>query len=178
MNVFNYYKENAYKYLGKGIKKPRFREGAMVYTVFYAVCYIKDIKLSVLADTIGVNSSMPRRWIRGEYRPSSENMKKIVDVLNVPEHILFSKPQNPLITMATEHDRKGYHLRFYKAIYYPILLGLIYIHDYPVYSFAKKHDIPYRHFSNFLRRGAKEIDYMEKLEDIFGLHRDILLYKF
>ncbi len=174
LNLVKIAKEN----LCKGIKIPRFRNGKIVYPVFYSICYFRDIKLSILASKIDVSRSLPRRWINGQYYPNEVNIEKLENILKVTRQILFAEPLNIKVKFLSEEERKNYHFKRYKYVYYPIIYGLLFVYGHSVKSFADLHNINYREFCILIRKGYcvnKEL--IGKLEDIFGLKKEILLYK-
>lgn len=168
---------HAKTHLCKGIKKPRFRNGEINRPILYAICYIKDIKLSVLADEIGVSRSMPRRWVRGQYMPNENNIEKLEIFLNTPSTVLFRQSQNPLITFCTDEEKEGYKFRKYKTVHYNVLYGLICVYGYSVRSFSGKYNLNYTKLCDFIRKKTKiDSETVSALEEIFGLDKRFLLY--
>ncbi len=83
------------KFLGKGIRKKRFRRALKSWNVInrylYGLMFSEDIKVSDLAEMIGVHPRTVQRWIFEGGMPKEETTDKISDILNAPKHILFNE---------------------------------------------------------------------------------------
>lgn len=83
------------KFLGKGIKKKRFRRKLKSWNIvnryLYGLMFSEDIKVSDMAELVGVHERTVQRWIFEGGIPKEETMDKISEILNAPKHILFNE---------------------------------------------------------------------------------------
>ncbi|MGV2686424.1 helix-turn-helix domain-containing protein, partial [Clostridium perfringens] len=80
------------KYLGKGVRGKRFRRPTRCQIrnrVLLAVLMANDIKLSQLAEELGVSSRSVSAWVYEGRVPGKNNLEKACDYLGYPRHILF-----------------------------------------------------------------------------------------
>lgn len=85
-------RELARRYLGKGIRKKRFRRASVWKVknrILYGLMFTEDIKVSDLADMIGVSNRTVQAWIYEGRKPSEENISKAAEILKVSPHVLF-----------------------------------------------------------------------------------------
>ncbi|MFP4457910.1 MAG: hypothetical protein ACLFPS_09685 [Clostridia bacterium] len=78
--------------LAKGGSKKAFRklkEWTVKNKILYGILFSYDIKLSDFAEMIGVSSRAVQRWVFEGKSPNRENRKKICELLDYPEYILF-----------------------------------------------------------------------------------------
>lgn len=57
--------------------------------IMYGIMYSKDIKVSDLAERVGVTSRTVQRWLFEGSVPNEENQIKCVEILGYPKEILF-----------------------------------------------------------------------------------------
>lgn len=89
-------REQARKYLGKGIRKKRFRrlkKWKVVNRYLYGLMFTEDIKVSDMADFVGVTPRTVDRWIYEGSMPNEENVKKVCEVLQAPSTVLFNEAE-------------------------------------------------------------------------------------
>lgn len=89
-------REHARKYLGKGIRKKRFRrlkKWKVINRYLYGLMFAEDIKVSDMAEFIGVTPRTVGRWIYEGSIPNEDNMRKVSEVLQAPSNILFNEAE-------------------------------------------------------------------------------------
>lgn len=105
------------KYLGQGVRVKRFRRpkrSQIRNRVLLAVLMAKDIKLSRLAEELGISSRSVSAWVYEGRIPSNNNIDKTCRLLGYPPHILFNEAlirQSPIVCQPTPS-------RFMKKKYY------------------------------------------------------------
>ncbi|MCM3130222.1 MULTISPECIES: helix-turn-helix transcriptional regulator [unclassified Paenibacillus] len=83
--------DKQHRYLGKGIKKPRFRtptKNTVKNRILMALLYGTNTKISELAEAIGVSKRTAHSWVY-ERNPGEANRKKISEFFGLPEDVLF-----------------------------------------------------------------------------------------
>lgn len=78
-------------HLGKGVRKARFRTPTKYLVknrILMAYLYGTNTKLSELAEFVGVSDRSAQAWIY-ERNPGKKNRRKIADLVNYPEEVLF-----------------------------------------------------------------------------------------
>jgi len=89
-------REQALKYLGKGIKKKRFRrlkKWKVINRYLYGLMFAEDIKVSDMAEFVGVTPRTVGRWIYEGSIPNEENIDKVCEVLRAPSNVLFNEAE-------------------------------------------------------------------------------------
>ncbi|SCY64853.1 helix-turn-helix domain-containing protein [Alkaliphilus peptidifermentans] len=84
--------ERARRVLGKGIRKKRFRrlkKWEVKNRYMLGLMFADDIKVSDMAERIGVSPRTVQAWLYEGRIPKDENIEKICKELNCPEEILF-----------------------------------------------------------------------------------------
>lgn len=84
--------ERARRVLGKGIRKKRFRRlksWEVKNRYMLGLMFADDIKVSDMAERLGVSPRTVQAWIYEGRIPSDKNIKKVCKELNCPEEILF-----------------------------------------------------------------------------------------
>ena len=84
--------ERARRVLGKGIRKKRFRRlknWEVKNRYMLGLMFADDIKVSDLAERIGVSPRTVQAWIYEGRLPKDDNIEKVCEVLRCPEDILF-----------------------------------------------------------------------------------------
>lgn len=84
--------ERARRVLGKGIRKKRFRRlktWEVKNRYMLGLMFAEDIKVSDLAEMVGVSPRTVQAWIYEGRVPNIENIEKVCKILNCPEEILF-----------------------------------------------------------------------------------------
>ncbi|MEK3866042.1 helix-turn-helix transcriptional regulator [Paenibacillus sp. FSL H7-0716] len=95
------------KYLGQGVRVKRFRRpkrSQIRNRVLLAVLMAKDIKLSRLAEELGISSRSVSAWVYEGRIPSNNNIDKTCRLLGYPPHILFNEAlirQSPIVCQPT-----------------------------------------------------------------------------
>lgn len=89
--------ERARRVLGKGIRKKRFRRlktWEIKNRYMLGLMFADDIKVSDLAERIGVSARTVQAWIYEGRIPKDENIEKVCEILKCPEDILFCELKN------------------------------------------------------------------------------------
>ncbi|KAB3529255.1 helix-turn-helix domain-containing protein [Alkaliphilus serpentinus] len=84
--------ERARRVLGKGIRKKRFRrlkKWEVKNRYMLGLMFADDIKVSDMAERIGVSPRTVQAWIYEGRIPKDKNIEKICKELDCPEDILF-----------------------------------------------------------------------------------------
>ncbi len=83
------------RYLGKGIRKKRFRRKLKSWNIInrylYGLMFSEDIKVSDMAEMVGVHERTVQRWIFEGGIPKEETKEKVSKILNAPKHVLFNE---------------------------------------------------------------------------------------
>lgn len=92
---------------------------------------LRGFNYSSLARKVGVNSSNVQRWCEGKQQIRSENLKKILEILNITHADLFDEKQSPQLLL---HDSFKMALMIPEEIYtYAREFGI----DHPVWEEIK-----------------------------------------
>lgn len=84
--------ERARRVLGKGIRKKRFRRlktWEIKNRYMLGLMFAEDIKVSDLAERMGVSPRSVQAWIYEGRIPKEENIEKVCEILRCPAEILF-----------------------------------------------------------------------------------------
>lgn len=89
-------KEQAQKYLCKGVRVLRFRKTKtwkVVNRYLYGLMFSEDIKIAELAEALKVSPRTVAAWIYEGTLPKQETREKVCKILNSPETILFNEAE-------------------------------------------------------------------------------------
>lgn len=134
------------KYLGKGIRVKRFRKPSRCQIrnrVLLAVLMVNDIKLSQLAEELGVSSRSVSAWVYEGRIPGKKNLDKVCQFLGYPHHILFNRSvtsSSPIICQPSP-SRFMRRTLTRSPVDNKILTGLCMVHDLSVSDVSEWMDI-------------------------------------
>lgn len=165
------------KYMGKGIRVPRFRKPTKRKprnAVLLALLMIEDIKLSELAKRLNVSQRSVNAWVY-ERDPSADNQLRISDTLGYPLKLIFNHPkQSAEVSFDTQFNALS--KRAVNPL--PVLTGLFMVYDVSPVHLCEFLQIPASNLRTCMRKGKEPIPaYRDQLCHFFRLPPDILFYK-
>lgn len=168
------------KYLGKGVRVKRFRRPTRCQIrnrVLLAVLMANDIKLSQLAEELGVSSRSVSAWVYEGRVPGKNNLEKACSYLGYPRHILFREElleQSPLICQpAPSRFMKRTLTR--SPVSNRILTGLCMVHDLSVSDVSRWIGVHPGTFRKWLHQGTvPSAAFQEKAEQFFRIPKSVL----
>ncbi|CAM3939713.1 XRE family transcriptional regulator [Cohnella lubricantis] len=172
--------------IGKGIRKPRFRKPkswTVRNRVLMAVLIVEDVKLSELAEELGVAPRTVASWIYEGVHPTEEYRAAIAHKFGLPQHVLFHLDEHGLeaaeaIAAAFQGEGKFYKRALLGAKRNRILSGLFAVHGVSPAAFSRKAGIAPATTRKYMHQGAlPDAGYRELYCDFFGLPEDVLFYE-
>lgn len=168
------------KYLGKGVRVKRFRRPTRCQIrnrVLLAILMANDIKLSQLAEELGVSSRSVSAWVYEGRVPGKQNLEKACSYLGYPRHILFREElleQSPLICQpAPSRFMKRTLTR--SPVSNRILTGLCMVHDLSVSDVSRWIGVHPGTFRKWLHQGTvPSAAFQEKAEQFFRIPKSVL----
>lgn len=174
------YIEKNKEFLGKGIKKPRFRRPNKVTNrVLYSILLVDDMKVSQFAEAVGVMYQRANSWMFHGDVPNEENQKKIEDLLGYPKNILFYENNVEGVEIKVPIEGKFYwRVIKNQPIYNKIIPGLFALHNLPFTKTCAYLGVPLKAIQNFIHYGQPlSIETLQKLSEFFLLPNEILVAK-
>ncbi|KJD43794.1 DNA-binding protein [Paenibacillus terrae] len=176
-----YQKVNPAKYLSKGVKKSRFRKAKKQIRnrVLYAILLSKDIKLSELANKVGVSPRAVIAWVMDGIVPNEHNMGKVCAVLNYPHHILFNEEivnRSPIICV---QNQSKYYKRVValSAAKNKILHGLMIVYDISLNDLAKELNLTHSTIRKYIHnKFLPDIQIQKNISDFFKIPANVMFY--
>lgn len=92
----NELKEQAQKYLCKGVRVLRFRKTKtwkVVNRYLYGLMFAEDMKIAEMASLVKVSPRTVAAWIYEGTIPKQETKEKVCEILRSPETILFNEAE-------------------------------------------------------------------------------------
>ncbi|BFH64270.1 MULTISPECIES: helix-turn-helix domain-containing protein [Paenibacillus] len=168
------------KYLGKGIRVKRFRRPSRCQVrnrVLLAVLMANDIKLSQLAEELGVSSRSVSAWVYEGRIPGKKNLDKVCQFLGYPHHILFNRTvttNSPIICQPTS-SRFMRRTLTRSPVDNKILTGLCMVHDLSVSDVSQWMNIHPGTFRKWLHQGTlPSPSFQDRAEQFFRIPKFIL----
>ncbi|UNK17121.1 helix-turn-helix domain-containing protein [Paenibacillus sp. N3/727] len=168
------------KYLGKGVRVKRFRKPTRCQIrnrVLLAILMANDIKLSQLAEELGVSSRSVSAWVYEGRIPGKNNLEKACDYLGYPRHILFREElleKSPLICQP-EPSRFMKRTLTRSPVSNRILTGLCMVHDLSVSDVSRWIGVHPGTFRKWLHQGTlPSYAFQEKAELFFRIPKSVL----
>lgn len=168
------------KYLGKGVRVKRFRKPTRCQIrnrVLLAVLMANDIKLSQLAEELGVSSRSVSAWVYEGRIPGKNNLEKACNYLGYPRHILFREElleQSPLICQP-EASRFMKRTLTRSPVRNRILTGLCMVHDLSVSDVSRWIGVHPGTFRKWLHQGTLPSNgFQEKAAAFFRIPKSVL----
>lgn len=168
------------KYLGKGIRVKRFRRPSRCQVrnrVLLAVLMANDIKLSQLAEELGVSSRSVSAWVYEGRVPGKKNLDKVCQFLGYPHHILFNRTvttSSPIICQPAS-SRFMRRTLTRSPVDNKILTGLCMVHDLSVSDVSQWMNIHPGTFRKWLHQGTlPSPSFQDRAEQFFRIPKFIL----
>lgn len=168
------------KYLGKGIRVKRFRKPSRCQIrnrVLLAVLMANDIKLSQLAEELGVSSRSVSAWVYEGRVPGKKNLDKVCQFLGYPHHILFNRTvtaNSPIICQPSS-SRFMRRTLTRSPVDNKILTGLCMVHDLSVSDVSEWMHIHPGTFRKWLHQGTlPSPSFQDRAELFFRIPKFIL----
>lgn len=168
------------KYLGKGVRVKRFRRPTRCQIrnrVLLAILMANDIKLSQLAEELGVSSRSVSAWVYEGRTPGKSNLEKVCNYLGYPRHILFREElldNSPVICQpAPSRFMKRTLTR--SPVSNRILTGLCMVHDLSVSDVSRWIGVHPGTFRKWLHQGTlPSAAFQDKAEQFFRIPKSVL----
>lgn len=174
-------KQLAKKYLGKGIRKPRFRE-TKAWTVqnriMMALLYAKDLKISEFAAEVGVHHRTAASWIYEGTIPKKTRFAIISEILDFPEEYLFDES---LIGIEIEIPEESRFLErvWGQKVVNRLLAGLMKVHNVSPTDVARWTNMSSGTLRKYVHEGVVtgNKEYMDRLARFFRIPPHILFHE-
>ncbi|GFR37010.1 hypothetical protein PRECH8_03060 [Insulibacter thermoxylanivorax] len=173
--------ELAKQYLGKGIRKPRFRETRrwkIKNRILMALLYAEDIKISELAKRLGVHHRTAAGWIYEGTIPKAQRWPMIEEILNFPAEYIFDKSLIGLDIDVPEPSRFLERV-WGKKVVNRVLAGLMKVHDVSPTDVARWCNMAGGTLRKYVHEGVVtgRQEYMDRLAGFFRVPPHILFHE-
>lgn len=174
-------RELAKKYLGKGIRKPRFRETqkwTIQNRIIMALLYAEDLKISQFAQRIGVHHRSAASWVYEGAIPKKHRWDLISEVLKFPAEYIFD-PSLIGITIELPEPSRFLERVWGKKIANRLLAGLLKVHQASPTDVARWCGISAGTLRKYIHEGMiiGNKEYQDRLADFFRIPPHILFYE-
>lgn len=173
--------ELARQYLGKGIRKPRFRETrqwTIQNRIIMALLYANDLKISEFAELVGVHHRTAAGWIYEGTIPKRVRFERISEVLDFPSEYLFDES---LIGLTIEIPEESRFLErvWGKRIANRLLAGLLKVHNVSPTDVARWCNMSSGTLRKYVHEGVVygRKEYQERLSRFFRIPPHILFHE-
>lgn len=169
--------------IGKGIRKPRFRKPrswVVRNRVLMAVLIAEDVKLSELAEELGVTPRTVASWVYEGVYPTEEYRAAVSHKFGLPQHVLFYLGDNGEVSApaAAQGEGKFYKRALLGAKRNRILSGLFAVHGLSPAAFSRSIGVAPATTRKYMHQGAlPEAGYRKAYCDFFGLPEDVLFHE-
>ncbi|MDP9675228.1 hypothetical protein J2W97_001211 [Paenibacillus jamilae] len=184
MSYMKKYQEvNPKLYLSKGVKVPRFRKTKkqIKNRILYSLMLSKDIKVSEMANLVGVTHRTANAWIVDGIIPADSNVEKVCSIMDYPSHILFNDgilKSSPIICL----PKQSKHYKRVVAVSpvnNHILYGLMILYDISLKDLASFLNINISTLRKYLHNNFLPDETNRKnISDFFKVSESILFYDF
>lgn len=170
--------------IGKGIRKPRFRKPknwVVRNRVLMAVLIVEDVKLSELAEELGVAPRTVASWIYEGVYPTEEYRAAIAHKFGLPQRVLFHRDDHGgegSAAAAMQEEGKFYKRALLGAKRNRILSGLFAVHGISPAAFSRSVGVAPATTRKYMHQGAlPDAGYRYVYCDFFGLPEDVLFHE-
>jgi len=173
--------ELARRYLGKGIRKPRFRESqkwTIQNRILMALLYAEDLKISQFAALVGVHHRTAAGWIYEGTIPKKTRHAKISEVLRFPEEYLFDEALIGIMIDIPEPSRFLERV-WGQKVENRLLAGLMKVHNVSPTDVARWCDMAGGTLRKYVHEGVVygNKEYQDRLATFFRIPPHILFYE-
>ncbi|RUS42855.1 helix-turn-helix domain-containing protein [Cohnella sp. AR92] len=166
--------------IGQGIRKPRFRKPknwTVQNRILMAILIAEDVKLSELAELVGVAPRTVAAWIYEGVYPTEEHRAFIAHRFGLPQTVLFY-PDTEWGRLEGDDSGKFYKRALLGAKKNRILAGLFAVHGISPAAFSRKQGVSPGTTRKYMHAGAMpEPTYRTMFSEYFGLPEEILFYE-
>jgi transcriptional regulator with XRE-family HTH domain len=174
-------KELAKHYLGKGIRKPRFRETkawTIQNRILMALLYAKDLKISEFAEMVGVHHRTAASWIYEGTIPKKKRFELISEIVDFPAEFIFDEA---LIGTTIEIPEESRFLErvWGQRVVNRLLAGLMKVHNVSPTDVSRWCKMSSGTLRKYVHEGVVtgNREYQDRLAKFFRIPPHILFYE-
>lgn len=165
-------------HIGKGVRISRFRRPnswIVQNRVLMSILIVENIKLSELAEKIGVSPRTVAAWVYEGRTPSEDNQRKVSEQLGLPPNILFAEQQGSPVIEIPEESKFMFRVIKNSPVKNRVLAGLLAIHNISATDLCRWIEISPATLRKYIHQGtAPHPEILRKLSDFFQFPQFLL----